>query len=941
MVWCLGALMIYVDQQHVVFWNRVMVGGLITVPLAFSGTLRAFLHIPVRKWLTQLAWVAFLGVQTLNVLGYMTKYISVTADGRIHFEFGAALPLLGLYFFGLVGSVAWSAGRIYRHSTDPIHRNRIFYAFIGIGVSVVLGFSNLIPPLSAYPIDIAGNIANALLLAYAIYRYQLLDIRLVVRKGLLYAIPTATIGAAYFFIIALVVNLQQFVFGYEVLLLSFVLAIVTALLVEPLRNQLQAIVDRAFFREKYDSSLMLQRLSRTTNSVLDLDVLTGMILDDVLGTLHIASGAFCSVRPRPACICLGRRAGLTRLADRGLKLAPEHPVIGWLAREQTSLARQTIESAPEFRGMWGRERQELELLNSELIVPLSTRRTLIGILILGPKLSEISYTVDERLTLTTLAYQTASAVENARLFSLEQQKARELAALLAVAQAISSTWDLPTMLRLVARRAAEACGFDRCSVALTAVTGPAPALFVSQQVGGQGLDQRASDEAALRVLLAEPWLSKRLLEKREPAVFGDEWVAFRPSNQAGVADIKGVLVVPLVSKDQFIGLMCLDSFTAGRRITQAQVDLAATIAGQVAIAIENAALYRRTIEEKERTATIVQQALAGLLLLDAERRVVMLNPAAEAVIGLSAHEASGRLLTDVLGAHFCDRERSLCAAIADGLPVSPIETEVARSGRSRIVLMGGTPLSSGYLLSFADITRLKEVDRLKSTVIANVSHEFRTPLAVIKSHAEFLQEGLEAGDEELRRRFLAIIDQQTDRLTRMVSDLTDIACLEAGQVRPDSQPVNIGSVIAEAVSTLELQARERQVTIQRDVPLDLPTLRAIRPLMATAVRNLLENAIGASPANATVQVSAWAENGNLVVQVLDQGRQLTAIELANLFEQFHSASSGGASRVGVPSLGLVVVRQAAEAHHGSVRAEVAPSAGTLFTLTLPRTVMDE
>ena len=268
--------------------------------------------------------------------------------------------------------------------------------------------------LGAYPIDIAANVINALLLAYAIFRYQLLDITVVVRKGLLYSIPTAIIGAGYFLVVSLAVNLFHIVTGYQVLLLSLAMAAVAAIAVQPLRDKVQSWIDRLFFREKYDSSLMLQRLSGAAASVLNLDRLTNMILDEITTTMHIERAAFFLKQDESGESRLVAQRGLAQNAD--LRLRKGHPIVEWLSSHENALTRHDVAVMPQFRALWVQEREDLERMGVELFIPLKAKGELMGIFAVGPKLSEELYSQDDQLTLTTLANQTAVAVENARLY---------------------------------------------------------------------------------------------------------------------------------------------------------------------------------------------------------------------------------------------------------------------------------------------------------------------------------------------------------------------------------------------------------------------------------------------------------------------------------------------------------------------------------------------
>ena len=185
----------------------------------------------------------------------------------------------------------------------------------------------------------------------------------------------------------------------------------------PLRDRVQAWADRRFFREKHDWSEMLQRLSRTVASVLDLRKVTEIILYDVLQTMHISSGAFLIRRDEDGTYRVQTYRGDPPIPQDLSLFRADSPVISWLSHNQTSLSRRVLDTDPSFIGLWSREREDIRRIKAELFVPLLVRRQLIGILVLGPKLSETPYSFEEQQILDTLANQTAVAIENASLFS--------------------------------------------------------------------------------------------------------------------------------------------------------------------------------------------------------------------------------------------------------------------------------------------------------------------------------------------------------------------------------------------------------------------------------------------------------------------------------------------------------------------------------------------
>ena len=317
--------------------------------------------------------------------------------------------------------------RGYTTSLDANNRNRIRYFLLGLLITILASLINF-TKYGDYPIDVAANAVSAMLIAYAILRLQLLDIRVVLRLGLLYSITTTLFGLIYYLTISAALYLSQLVLGREVFLISIIVGALSAFLLSPLRNQIQIGIDRIFYREKYNAGKMLQRLSQTTASMLDLDKITNLILQEVMATLHIE---------RCAILIIGSNHHPYRVLS---ELGPgdslltgfrsDHPVIKWISQNKAILTRNDLVLNPVFKALWAKERTELEKFRAELFIPLVSKGNFVGLMILGPKRSSQPYSIDDQLTLSTLANQTAVAIENARLYEeLEETFVQTISAL--------------------------------------------------------------------------------------------------------------------------------------------------------------------------------------------------------------------------------------------------------------------------------------------------------------------------------------------------------------------------------------------------------------------------------------------------------------------------------------------------------------------------------
>jgi putative nucleotidyltransferase with HDIG domain len=265
-----------------------------------------------------------------------------------------------------------------------------------------------------YPIDIAANTISAVLIAFAILRHKLLDIRIVIRLGLLYSITTAILGLIYFLVISLALNVVEAFSGGRVFLISVIVAILTAILISPVRDYAQLWIDRLFYRERYNAGLMLQRLSQATVSLLNLDKIAKIVLSDVVETLHIEHAAIF--------IKQNLDNSYQLLAEEGQPKIPapifssDHPIVKWLAGKNQILYRTVLGISPFFKSMWKKELEYLDEFSAQLFIPLSTKGELVGFFIVGSKRSTQAYTRDDEVALSTLANQTAVVIENARLY---------------------------------------------------------------------------------------------------------------------------------------------------------------------------------------------------------------------------------------------------------------------------------------------------------------------------------------------------------------------------------------------------------------------------------------------------------------------------------------------------------------------------------------------
>ena len=415
--WQLTALMVSIskDSSEALLFYRLMTAGLGGQFIFFLFFTLVFLGKGRQKIFFNIGWVVF----AILLFSWGTNWVIADVNlsettGLFVPEFGKLVPLVGIIAFTYLGYGIYCLIRGYKLTKSILHRNRLFYLILGAICIGVGSMSNLLISLKHYPIDVAANVIGALLFTYAILRYQLLDISVVIRKGLLYSVPTIMIGTIYFLLITLAIQIFHAYSGTQFFLLSFIVAIVTAIFAQPMRDKAQSWIDRIFFRDKYDSGIMLQRLSSASASILDLDQLGNLILEEIGTTMHIERLAFFLKIAGSGSFRMMTHRGLSR-SDK-LHLQVTHPVVEWLISNQRALSKYNIEMQPQFKSLWGEELADLERIGAEIIIPLLAKGDLMGIFALGPKRSEEPFSLDDEQTLMTLANQTAVSIEKARLY---------------------------------------------------------------------------------------------------------------------------------------------------------------------------------------------------------------------------------------------------------------------------------------------------------------------------------------------------------------------------------------------------------------------------------------------------------------------------------------------------------------------------------------------
>jgi PAS domain S-box-containing protein len=411
---------------------------------------------------------------------------------------------------------------------------------------------------------------------------------------------------------------------------------------------------------------------------------------------------------------------------------------------------------------------------------------------------------------------------------------------------------------------------------------------------------------------------------------------------AGI-NLRQVVGLPLTLEDVLIGVIYVfrtrdTAFSANDR------QVLSSFADQAAIAVRNATLYQQLAEEKQRLDAIIENSADGVLILDAQCRIETMNRALAEITGWAPERARGQpcrrvlALRDAQGRHVCDTACPLEAATQEGR--LEVEGDIVRpTGKRTSVSITYSPLydDEGSLVniigSVHDVTRFREAEEMKAMFISVISHELKTPVALIKGYANTLRRDDAHWDADTVDESLAIIEEESDRLDRLINNLLEASRIQAGTLRMDMSDVRIPKLAAKAVERFRVQTTGHE--LQLDFPADFPTLLGDEERLQGVLYNLVSNAIKYSPRGGTIRVGGRVKADHVEVFVSDQGQGIASEQQSRLFEPFYRVDSSlGRSTQGV-GLGLFLCKAIIEGHGGRIWVESVPGQGSVFRFTLP------
>ena len=351
---------------------------------------------------------------------------------------------------------------------------------------------------------------------------------------------------------------------------------------------------------------------------------------------------------------------------------------------------------------------------------------------------------------------------------------------------------------------------------------------------------------------------------------------------------------------------------------------------------------KKIVNEKERIDNIVHNMGEGMLAVGPDGKILMANTTAEEILGITKNDIGRPIKEVVKDEHLLTLMKNM-SPDKEGILKKDIELYSKSEDTKKILSTSSAVIEDangntmGMVTILNDITKQREIEKLKQDFLTGVSHDLRTPLVAMGKSVSMLL-GKNSGEvSKIQGEFLSIIDRNLKRLTILINDLLDLSKLEAGRMKINPLPSSIEKTIDESIQSLKIWARTKSINLQKKIPAGIREIYFDPNRIIQVLNNLLSNAIKFTPngGEIAVEVEMDKEKSELIVTVQDSGVGIPPEDLDKVFEKFYQVEDSASSGTGGTGIGLAIVKQIVELHGGKVWVESQKGKGTRFSFTLP------
>ncbi len=387
-------------------------------------------------------------------------------------------------------------------------------------------------------------------------------------------------------------------------------------------------------------------------------------------------------------------------------------------------------------------------------------------------------------------------------------------------------------------------------------------------------------------------------------------------------DVRSVIGTPLRRRQRVIGVLTL-VHDEPHQFKQDNLPLLNAIAGQAAIALENASLFKETEQERKKLSAIINSTQDAVIVTDEHNNVLLINPAAQEMMGLGGHLWDGHALSQLTS------NEDLLQVVS---PDSPSVREVPLpDGRTMWASITDIP-GIGRVTVLRDITAFKALDKMKRDFVAAFTHDLRTPLATVKGYVELVR--MDGPLTEHQKEDLDGVTRAANLMKALIEDLLQLSKLERLE-QLSLEEIDLVEAVSESLNTMKPLAKSKKIEMVMETDTNQLVIEGNPVLLSRAVGNLIDNAIKYTPIGGQVAIELNYKDDQALVSVIDNGPGIRAKDLPRVFEKFYRARAEVDDDVPGTGLGLAIVKSITEHHQGKVWVESEFEQGSSFTIALP------
>lgn len=396
------------------------------------------------------------------------------------------------------------------------------------------------------------------------------------------------------------------------------------------------------------------------------------------------------------------------------------------------------------------------------------------------------------------------------------------------------------------------------------------------------------------------------------------------------------LAAPITWQGMIKGVIEVASPSSNRIFGEDDLRMLSLFVNQAAIAMENSNLYRLITEDQRRTEAMLHSINDGVIAINNEAGIILVNSAAERILDLPPfHYMENRHVKEVIRnpdlANILIKSLNARMEMEEEVQSGPPERKILEVETSLIETSPGERI--GIIAIIRDVTALRELEQAKSDFVSTVSHELRTPLTSIKAYTATLRRRDVEFDENTRQEFLQVVEEETDRLTRLVSDILDVSRIESGRLELKRRDFDLSKLVHITINKLRSQATNHNIELLS--PESIGPVYADPDKIEQVFVNLVENAVKYSPSGGDIAVTLKARQRTVECFISDSGVGIPAEHLPHIFEKFHRVDNRATREIYGTGLGLYVSKSIVEAHGGTIIVESELGKGSTFRFTLP------